>query len=299
MKNLLTSKLTVYKNDLKTKGIYWSIIHRLYKIPFLKRVISPIVNFCKPSFIRIQKHKIFIDKSDQVVSQALLLYKTWEPFQTRVFLEHINKGDFVVDIGAHIGYYTLYAAYQAGEKGSIYAFEPDPKNYALLQKNVKKNKYSNVSLQNSAISNINQTQILYTDSINSGDHRLYKIQEKRAAILVKTVTLDTFFKKEKAKIDLIKLDIQGHEYNALLGAQTILHYSKNLKIITEFYPKGLYLSGSSPQAYLNLLTTYGFYFYEISEKEEKLLKVTTDQLLRKYTKSSEQFTNLFCIKGSS
>lgn len=54
-----------------------------------------------------------------------------------VFIELVREGMIVVDIGAHMGYYTLLAARAVGDKGKVFAFEPEPSNYALLVKNIR------------------------------------------------------------------------------------------------------------------------------------------------------------------
>ena len=56
----------------------------------------------------------------------------------------VRNGDIVVDIGAHIGYYTLIFARLVGPKGKVFAFEPEPNNFNLLIKNIKINGYKNI-----------------------------------------------------------------------------------------------------------------------------------------------------------
>src|SRR3989344_4584549 len=89
----------IYRNDLSTKGLYWSIIHRLYKIPNGKKTLIPFVNYLKPSYVKAYGHKFFIDKKDQTISQELLQSKKWEEYEINLFKKNIKKGNVVIDVG--------------------------------------------------------------------------------------------------------------------------------------------------------------------------------------------------------
>ncbi len=56
---------------------------------------------------------------------------------TQLFKKVINEGDVVVDLGANIGYFSLLAAQLVGARGKVYSFEPEPKNYHYLQRNIR------------------------------------------------------------------------------------------------------------------------------------------------------------------
>lgn len=296
----IKSNIHIYKKDIKTKGIYWSIIHRLYKIPFLKSIFFPIVNFLKPTFITTHGNTLYIDKNDATVSQELIVTKGWEPFETILFTKLIKPRSIVVDIGAHIGWYTLIAAMQVGSDGKVYSFEPNPKNFSLLSKNVKVNNYKNVVLVNKAVSNITGPANLYLNKHNTGDHRLFTTDNTQEHVTVHSVTLDEYFKQQAVTIDLIKMDIQGFEMHALLGTEDILRKNKKMKIITEFQPEYIAKSGSNPADFLKLIRKYGFMIYTIDESKRKLTLVTSDKkLLDSYPQSSileSNFTNLLCTK---
>jgi FkbM family methyltransferase len=80
----------------------------------------------------------------------------------------------VVDIGANIGYYSLIAAEPIGTDGKVYAFEPDPDNYALLVRNVELNGYRNVETVEKAVSSESGFVTLYIDRSNFGNRSLGK-----------------------------------------------------------------------------------------------------------------------------
>ncbi|HVA96930.1 MAG TPA: FkbM family methyltransferase [Candidatus Acidoferrales bacterium] len=290
------ANLQIYKKDLKTKGIYWSIVHRLYKVPSLKKQLVPIVNKLKPDFVIAQNHKIYIDKKDSIVSEVLLSEKIWEPYETKIIKRKIKKGDIVVDIGAHIGYYTLIAASIVGDKGKVYAFEPDPSNFHLLKKNINVNGYTNVVTVNKAVSNKNGNKRLYLNDENRGDHRVFDSGDKRKSIAIAVVTLDDFFKDKKETIDFMKMDIQGSEVFAMKGARKIVDKSKKIKFITEFMPFELDQSGSSAEEYLRLLKNNKFKIYRLDEVREKLIPINPEKLLRLYNDNKHYLTNLLCYR---
>ena len=293
IKNKTLNNLLIYKKDIRTKGLYWSIIHRLYKINWIKKVITPIVNTLKPNYIIIQGNKLYIDKKDAVVSQELVISGTWEEYETEVFKKNINKGDTVLDIGAHIGYYTLIAAQLVGDKGKVYAFEPDHKNFSLLKKNVEVNGYKNVVLVNKAVGEIDGKIELYLDDENTGDHRIYVSDARRKGITIEVVTLNNFLKNNE-EVNLIKMDIQGSESSALKGGSNIIKENKSIKILTEFWPKGLKLSGSSSNEFINLLIKNKFYIYDINESDKKMKLLNTKTLLSEFDLDKREFLNLFC-----
>jgi FkbM family methyltransferase len=294
--NKIKSNLQIYKNDIKTKGLYWSIVHRLYKIPTIRAVLTPIVNTLKPDSVMAGNHILYIDKWDAVVSQELILSGKWEDYETELFKKHVKPGDTVVDIGAHIGYYALIAAKLVGDKGKVYAFEPDPKNFQLLRKNVEANGYHNVVLIDKAVSDKSGAAQLFLHSENTGDHRIFNSEHDRKSVAITMTTLDDFFKDEGKRVDLIKMDIQGAEAKALQGARKVIAKNRHIKLITEFYPQALQQSGGSAEEYLALLQKNAFKLFNIDEVKRTIRPVTSNQLLVSYPIAVETFTNLLCVR---
>ncbi len=294
----MSLKLKVYRNDIKTKGLYWSIIHRIYKLPRIKKVITPLINNLKPTYITLYDAKLYIDKNDEVVSQQLLQNGKWEPYETEIFKKSIKKGDTVVDIGAHIGYYTIIAAKIVGPKGRVYAFEPNPNNFKLLSKTIATNQYSNVILVKKAVSDKTGKIKLYINTQNTGDHRVFNSHDDRKSITIETVKLDDFFSKNE-KIDLIKMDIQGSEHNTLKGGRKLLTTNKNISIITELEPELLKLNNTSAKKFLDLLGKLGFRFYDINEQKKKTSPTTSEELIELYPPLPFMKANILCKKSGT
>lgn len=134
-------------------------------------------------------------------------------------VREIQKDDVVIDVGAHIGVFTLRAARRAVE-GLVIAVEPHPLNYRLLMENVKRNNLKNVVALNLALSNYNGTANLY-ESVFSGLHSLVTRKGKFVRVPVKT--LDRMVEELRiVKIDVIKIDVEGGELDVLKGAEKTL-----------------------------------------------------------------------------
>ncbi len=278
--------------------IVWTVGHWLYENNFIRKVISPVVNLFKPNWVMVGNNKMYIDKNDRVVSLALLLNGTWEEFETEVFKKNLKKEDVVLDIGANIGYHTLIAAEIVGKTGRVYAFEPDPKNFEILKRNVEVNGYKNVTLVNKALSDTNGVGKLFlSEEGNHGDFRIFGSSDNRQSIEIDLITLDSFFGNHIPKIGVIKMDVQGAEALVLRGASKVLKANKRLKVFTEFWPKALRLSGSSAKEYSSVLVKNGFKIYEIDTLAKKLSKVSFHKLFEKYPEDGLYNADLFCLRN--
>jgi len=203
--------------------------------------------------------RMHLDPTDLLVSRRLLVDDgVWEPDVTEAFLSLIKKGMTVLDIGANIGYFTLLAARAVGSEGKVYAFEPEPKNYALLCRNVQENGYTNVHTIREAVSDRVSTLRLYLSSKHWAGHTLSDHSANAGSVEVQTTSLDEFFKGRTEKIDVIKVDVEGAEDLVLNGMTSILSRCSDLVLITEFCPSHLQEMGSSPQKYVEKLRSFGF-----------------------------------------
>lgn len=195
-----------------------------------------------------------------------------EPFETEILRKEIKSGDVVLDLGANIGFYTLIAAKLVGKKGRVFAFEPEPDNFARLEMNVRLNSYENVVLVQKAVSNRTGKCTLYLSDRDRATHRIYDIRDGRRSIEVESIRLDDYFHNQK--VDFIKMDIEGAEWAALQGMSLLLEKNKRVKILTKFLPSGLKGFGIEPEEYLRLLIKYGFKLYSINEHKQGMEPAT-------------------------
>jgi FkbM family methyltransferase len=148
---------------------------------------------------------------------ARVLLGTYEPEQTRRFAELLKPGMRVLDVGAHVGYYTLLSARLVGAAGRVAAFEPSPANLRVLRHHVSLNRLGNVTIVDAAVAGAEGT-ARFDLAHGSGTGQL----AGDGGLEVRTVTLDAWCERQTFVPDLIKLDIEGAEASALPAAATIL-----------------------------------------------------------------------------
>ena len=267
--------------------------HGLGSIKILRAAYDLLFSLFKPRQVKVRGHRMWLDDRDTL---ELGTHGVYEPMETALLEKELKEGQTFVDIGANIGYYTLIAAGRVGPGGKVYAFEPDPANFRLLQKNVETNGYTNVVLVNKAVSDKNGKLRLYLNPANRGDHRVYDSKDGRQSLEIGTVALDRFFKTLDRKIHFIKMDIQGAEASAFAGMKGLVRANKGLKLVTEFSPASLKLAGNDPAKYVRNLQKSGFRLFEISEKNSSVKPVTPAGLLNRPWGGTEDYTNLFCVK---
>lgn len=270
----------------------------LGKLPLVNqiwpRINSVFLKHLRPESVRVGNHTMFLDKRD---SLSLSVYGKIDSLETEILKKILKKGDVVLDIGSNIGYYTLIAADCVGETGQVFAFEPDPSNFDLLQKNIRVNNYSNVTLVQKAVANENGSTKLFLSTFNNGDHRLYDSSEGRDSIIIDVVRLDDFFADFKRPINFIKIDIQGAEEKAFQGMKNLLQNNQELNMIVEFWPYGLNLFGTDPEIFLKNLNQYNFNVYHLDEETESLQPLNREALLAMYTAKNERGTNILCLRN--
>jgi FkbM family methyltransferase len=179
---------------------------------------------------------------------------------TQLFETLLEPGMVVIDVGAHVGYYTLIAAKAVGPTGKVFAFEPDDSNYSLLIKNVEINGYSNVVAVKQAVSNYVGYSTLELSPWHSGIHHIdYSGQQESSGVQVETTTVDTFLgSQESLEISLVKIDVEGSEERVLDGMSQLFENSGKLNVILEYHPPLLERSGVDPREFLHRLTTSNF-----------------------------------------
>jgi FkbM family methyltransferase len=143
----------------------------------------------------------------------------------------ITDTDIVIDIGAHIGLFALFAS-QFCKNGKIYCFEPVKENFELLESNLMLNNIKNVIAVNAAISTNNEKITIYLNEDESG-HSMYVTGTKK--IEVKSFTLQNVFDSNKLeKCNFIKIDCEGEEYK-IIDSLSTPYFDKINKICIEYH----------------------------------------------------------------
>ena len=237
--------------------------------------------------------------SDSSVTTALL-NNHYEIYTLKVLDKLIEearsdaKAPFVfADVGANIGIFTSIAAIQDPHL-LIYAFEPDPRSFALLEHNIKLNGLTNATAVNSAVGDSDGIASLDVTSADAGTHSIYGNGNGR--IEVPLTSLDNFFFSHDQLPSLIKIDVEGYEPFVLAGLKGIISKSVSLRIILEFHPKWLKRGGRKPCEFLQELEQQFDEIYCLDEVAHRAQRFTpTDAKLESQILTSG--FNLLLIKG--
>jgi FkbM family methyltransferase len=143
---------------------------------------------------------------------------SYEYDKQRRFASSLSVGEVVFDLGANAGFYTLLASELVGSGGRVIAFEPLPENLSYLRKHLRMNQITNVQVFEAAVADFMGVARFKADFYSS-----MGTLSEAGELIVKTVSLDRLFEMgEIPAPSLIKMDIEGGEYSALLGARAIL-----------------------------------------------------------------------------
>src|SRR3989344_1775867 len=127
--------------------------------------------------------RMLLDLND-IYMAARIYVNDYELVETKLFKSLLKPGMNVVDVGAAIGYYTCIAGKLLGPEGKVYAFEPAPRNFSILRKNIELNNLSNVILYQKAVANFSGEVSL--SSMNFGDNRIVDHPEERETVSVES-----------------------------------------------------------------------------------------------------------------
>jgi len=209
--------------------------------------------------VELDRRKMWVDPTDLLVA-PLLGDAGWEPDVSAAIERILQPGWTVIDIGANVGYFTMLAASRIGSEGRVIAFEPGQANCGLIQLSAITNEFDNVRVHAIALSDTPGA-VIYESFVGT-NARVHPIEKGQIPSvggprqLVPAMRLDDI--PLEARVDLIKIDIEGGELRALKGASRLLSESRPL-IITEFSPPGLHaVSDVSGEEYLRFLAGLGY-----------------------------------------
>ena len=165
---------------------------------------------------------------EDMVQESIFFFGFYERPLATYFLSLLSEGMVFVDIGAHVGQYTLLASKKVGPTGHVHSFEPHPRNFEALSHNVRLNGFTNISLHNAALADSATECQLFVNvedvgSKNKGTHSLRRQKgwQRSATIPISTVRLDDVL-GDLTRLDALKLDVEGAELLVLRGAEQLL-----------------------------------------------------------------------------
>jgi FkbM family methyltransferase len=195
-------------------------------------------------------------------------------------MKTLKKGDIFFDVGANGGIYTVMASKVVGDSGHVYAFEPGKRELHLLRENILKNRLSNVTIVEKAVSNCTAN-AMFAISSDGAMNSLFENQHPKQIIEewqeIETVSLDDFRKEfGVGEVNFIKIDVEGAENLVFEGAQQLLSGSEFAPPIVLFEASELTSpkSGISVKEFLNEVGSGSMRVY-IIDKNSNLIPLDT------------------------
>jgi FkbM family methyltransferase len=214
------------------------------------------------------------------VSYEIFFLGYYDKWLTSFMKTHITNGSTCWDIGTERGWFSLLMASMVGSTGRVDAFEAFPPTYNKLENNISLNNYYWVNANNLAVSD--QTGIMYfvppSDEIthhvgfqqDNGGVGFLTTKPTHNSIEVPTISIDKYAELHPFDhLEMIKIDIEGSEYAALLGGEKVICRFKP-KIAIEYNRECAKRAGSSIEELDNLLNNYGYDRFTFSGRLKKL-----------------------------
>lgn len=300
--------MTINELKFKIKKIFPSFIFDfVYKI--WRNIIQPILNlmykirlvsFKKETFKKLNIFEktffILLNPKNGTVDKEIYLHGVYEPFFLKVIKENLNEGDIYIDIGMNIGQHALFASRCVGISGKVYGFEPIEYIYNQVQKSIEKNKseyndFNNIEIFNNGCGNLKEDLKINISDSNAGSSSLVATYDSDNSEIVKIDKLDNLL-KDIEKVNFIKIDVEGFEYEALLGAENIINKYKP-KILIEYSPYYYIKNESSKENGVKIFNFLKSFDYKIYDLENNNKEVDIDYL-DNINKNLDQ-TNFLCV----
>lgn len=262
-----------FKNGLIKKEDYIRTMHDLHMVlwdyfDFIQDKNIDSIEISREQILLKTKAgiKMVCDAEDErIIPIEILNFGDYETDEIQMIRRFLKKDSVIIDIGAHIGWYCLNLAKSLPE-GRIIAFEPIPRTYEHLKKNIAINGVKNVELYNFGFSDKEEELPFYYDPKLSVAASLRNLHEDREKIMIKCVMkrMDDFIDKVTSKIDFIKCDVEGAEILVIKGGLKTI--SKTLPVMfLEMLRKWSAKYGYHPNEIIKILSDIGYECYYIND----------------------------------
>lgn len=246
------SRPEVRKNPLKAllKRVFWRLRWLGTNEPF----IIPLGEVLK----------IAIPKTG---SGAAIYYRGFSEPDTADFLQRfLRPGMVMVDVGAHIGEYTLLAAQAVGKIGQVHAFEPQEPIFSILSCNIQLNALENVTLNEAIVSDCEgELEFEISQEPSMSSIRKHEILDRQVKVIrVPSISLNTYWANRTPKINLIKVDVEGAEKLVFQGATELMSLpsSDAPTWVFEYGPRAYADFNYQPGELLDFIRGYGYSIWQ-------------------------------------
>ena len=198
----------------------------------------------------------FVCLAENLIERDILNCGVWSIKETKALNRLLKPGSVVFDIGANIGYFTFLMSKLVGNNGQVHCFEPMDHAFKRLCFNMTLNPHlplHNIRLHNKALSWCNSTSVECFESQFSS--RVLAHSESK---MVDFITLDDYFTDTLLdRLDFVKIDVDGYDYNVVQGGINVLRKYKPV-VMAELCNRALLERGSDVSKYVTLFLECGY-----------------------------------------
>jgi FkbM family methyltransferase len=222
-----------------------------------------------------------LDLNDHV-QKRIYCYHYFEKEYIRYIKNCLLPGDTAIDVGAHVGQYSLIAAKLVGSKGKVYSFEPNSITAECLRRNIKLNSFYNIKVIQKAVTSKMGKRIYYPslDKGNIGSGTLVCRQpvsdnsfNLSGNLEVDSISLDEYSANNGIdQCRLLKIDVEGYEMEVLKGAEKLLERNPDIIIMCELSDENLSFMGIVSRDVIDYMSDLGFECYMFSKYINRLVK---------------------------
>lgn len=266
---------------------FWRSVVRAYVRGFpvrrgkrrLMELLAPLYSASEPQKCQLPGGAWLQADLGEHVQRWIYFFGVYEEDTARWFRDSLRPGMVVLDIGAHVGQYSLIAAIDVGPSGRVHSFEPNQIAHRLLSANIEMNGFHNVTVHQLAVSDVaGEATLFVPEHDNLGEASLQPCQPNMKETKVRCVTIDEWARSadlgSPARIDLMKIDVQGLEAKVLQGARQVLERFRPV-IVCEFEERWLRGTGTSSVELKRMLSEMGYTTNRVSSAG--LVPVAADQ----------------------
>lgn len=240
------------------------------------------------------QHRVQLSLDPNQMSQRIMLDafshgKLYEPETSLLIARILTPGDTVVDVGGHVGFFSMLAATLVGPQGRVIGFEPEPGNFDRYSRHAEMNGFTHVEAVPMAVGETDGTTELFFNSDNDGGHALWDVgehpfnQKSRAGqkvLSIPVTSLDGYLgARDLSGLKLIKIDAEGCEHHVLLGAKRLLQKYRVPYVVAEINDFGLQRMGTDQHALRGLMLELGYEVFALVPDTTEMVPLRPDQVV--------------------